>query len=369
MKKVLIVLNAYSQGISGADKICLETWKRINKVDITILTSKLGKNFCDRYGIKAHWVITTTEQTFQNPFVTYLKRIIIGIWRTLFLPKQDILYSSSDQLPDILPALIMKLRYRDAQLVVRSYHVIPNNRTFSHVAQKMSWLMLRSVSATVITASSTMKKEMIKHGFSKNNVHIIYPGIDQATISINKSKSKLYDAVFMSRLHASKGIFDLVDIWKTVTQSRPDLTLAIIGAGDDQTLQKLINKIHRHKLQKSIKLLGHLSDKNAQQTIANSGVFVFPSHEEGFSITIAEVLAIGTPVIAYDLPIYKEIFQKSIITSTCFDVDKFSRTIIKVLSHRKKYLQYSKNGSEIVKKYIWKNAVDQEKVLLTAMHP
>jgi len=363
MKKIIVFLNAYSQGISGADKICIETWKHLDEKHITVMTSPEGKKMCDNFGLKARFVITTSEQVFQNPIQTYLKRIIFGIWNAITSSQQDILYSSSDQLPDILPALIFKLRNRNAQWIVRSYHTIPNKRPVSHHAQKLSWLLIKTFAATIITASTLMERKLIQHGFSSKNMYIVYPGISEPRIMRKKTIYK-YDAVFMSRLHSSKGIFDLISIWKNVTKKLPNATLAIIGVGEKQTIQKLNHTIKINNLQNSIKLLGHQSDEKAQEIISRSQMFVFPSHEEGFSLTIAEVLLIGTPIIAYDLPIYQDVFPNALSLIPRSDINAFADQIIEVMSNRKKYDKKVNFGKSVAQKYTWKKSLENERAIL-----
>ena len=364
MKKITVFLNAYSQGISGADKICIETWKRIPGHAVTCITSQNGKKMCEQLEFNCNFKITTTESEFRNPILTYLKRIFLGIWIAIISPKQDILYSSSDQLPDILPAFVMHLKNSHAKWIVRSYHKIPLSRRISHIAQKLSWFIMSRFSATIITASSVMEKELLQYGFPSENIHIVYPGIIKVKISIKQRILKPYDAVFVSRLHESKGILELINIWKNVTQEFPHATLGIIGTGDTQIVQKLHEKMKKHNLTKSISLLGYLSDKEVAHYVSSSKVFIFPSHEEGFSLTIAEVLFLGTPIVTYDLPIFQDIFPDAFIPVPCFNSKMFSNKVIDVLGSPKKYQETLALGKKINKKYSWKNAIEKERIIL-----
>ncbi len=363
MKKIIVFLNAYSQGISGADKICIETWKHFDEKHVTVMTSREGKNVCENFKLKARFIITTSEQTFHNPLNTYLKRIIIGIWRAITASNQDVLYSSSDQLPDILPALIFKLRNRDAQWIVRSYHIIPKKRLISYLAQRFSFFIINILEATMITASTLMKNELLRNGFPSEHVHIVYPGITISKMLKRRTTNK-YEAVFMSRLHESKGIFDLIDIWKKVIKKMPNASLKIIGTGEKQTIQKLNNLIKINNLESTITLLGHQSDEKAKLIISNCHLFVFPSHEEGFSLTIAEVLLMEIPIITYDLPIYQDVFPNALSKVPNADINAFADRIIDVFHNKHKYDKKVNLGRDMVKKYTWKHAIANELRLL-----
>ena len=67
----------------------------------------------------------------------------------------------------------------------------------------------------------------------------------------------------------------------------------------------------------------------------SSEVFVFPSHEEGWGIAICEAMACGLPVVAYDLPVYREIFTQGIITVPLKDIKAFSEKVVNLLENDK----------------------------------
>ncbi len=55
--------------------------------------------------------------------------------------------------------------------------------------------------------------------------------------------------------------------------------------------------------------LGALDDNRLGQVLAGARALLFPSFAEGFGIPLIEALALGVPVIASDLPVFREIGQ------------------------------------------------------------
>lgn len=55
--------------------------------------------------------------------------------------------------------------------------------------------------------------------------------------------------------------------------------------------------------------VGPLDDRRLAQVLAGARALLFPSHAEGYGIPLAEALAAGLPVIAGDLPVFREIGQ------------------------------------------------------------
>ena len=169
-----------------------------------------------------------------------------------------------------------------------------------------------------------------------------------------------YRASFLGRLKESKGIFDLVRIWRKVCDIIPDAKLSVIGSGDDNTIAELNKKIADCGLEDNIILFGHLEKGSAFQIISSSDIFVSPSHEEGFGIAILEAMACGVPVIAWDLPVYKDIFQKGMITVEINDIDAFSREVLALIGDPEKRSRMGSEAMDMSLRMDWGKISDKE---------
>lgn len=58
---------------------------------------------------------------------------------------------------------------------------------------------------------------------------------------------------------------------------------------------------------KQVIFTGYVSDADLRALVAGARGFVFPSRYEGFGIPIEEALAVGTPVLASDIPVFHEV--------------------------------------------------------------
>ena len=54
-------------------------------------------------------------------------------------------------------------------------------------------------------------------------------------------------------------------------------------------------------------LTGHVSDDDLAAIYSGARALVFPSDDEGFGLPTVEALACGTPVVASDLPVLREV--------------------------------------------------------------
>ncbi len=93
-----------------------------------------------------------------------------------------------------------------------------------------------------------------------------------------------------SRLVAAKGISELVQAFRTLADRSSDYRLWLVGDGPDQArfVQEAADNPY-------IKFIGH-ADKPLPY-VAASDIFVHPSYNEGFSLSLAEAAMLGKPMI------------------------------------------------------------------------
>ncbi len=110
--------------------------------------------------------------------------------------------------------------------------------------------------------------------------------------------------VNVARLVPEKGQHLLVDAFAGVREELPDAQLAIAGApGSAEPAVRAA--IERHELDGAVHLLGWRPDVAALVTVAD--VFVFSSLSEGFPSAVLEAMALGTPVVAFDIAPVREL--------------------------------------------------------------
>lgn len=102
----------------------------------------------------------------------------------------------------------------------------------------------------------------------------------------------------VSRLLARKGQLDLLNAFKTVNETYPDLVLLIAGEGQYRDfLQEFISK---NNLDQKVILLGNRND--IPELLELSDLFVFPSWYEGLPGALIEAMMAETPIVASNIP-------------------------------------------------------------------
>ncbi len=101
--------------------------------------------------------------------------------------------------------------------------------------------------------------------------------------------------LFLGKICAEKGVFDLLDAWKLVRSGVADARLVLAGDGDLDAARK---RIVLSGLADSVELPGWVSGVVKSGLLARSAVCVLPSYFEGMPMSLLEAMGSGMPCVA-----------------------------------------------------------------------
>lgn len=381
MKKVLhIFVNAFysnGKGISGGDKRIVEfldIWSKSDKnTDLKLYsTRRFYELLCDTSADKIEFYDTSEPVSLSKHLIlTYIHRTAIVAKKIVCNNDDDnIFYSSSDFFPDIIPARNYARKY-NGKWYATVHHIIESPKTrpgskirniIAYLEQQIAIKMILKDANRILVVSPLVKDYFLKKGVASDRISMVLNGVDTEFINnVDTSNVPEYEGVFFARLAPSKGIYELPDIWSKVCNKMPYAKLAIIGGGSDQIKNELSCLFEQRGISKNIKILGYLESDEAYALMKRAKVFVFPSHEEGWGITIAEAMTCRLPVVSYKLPVFKYVFPDLLKSVEMGDTDSFSSEIISLLQDETKRLELADRGYQYtIDNYTWDKAADIE---------
>lgn len=138
--------------------------------------------------------------------------------------------------------------------------------------------------------------------------------------------------LWIGRISSEKQPLDVVYMMEYVVKEIPSAKLYMVGDGDNNILEQLNELIVSRNLSDHVILTGFTKD--VEQYYQKASVVVMTSEYEGFSLTIAESLAHGVPVIMYDLPWLTFVRDgRGIITVRQKDYYALSEEVIRFLNN------------------------------------
>lgn len=163
--------------------------------------------------------------------------------------------------------------------------------------------------------------------------------------------------LYVGNAHAHKNIDRLLDAFKIVQKSSPDLHLAIAGRVDEFH-QKIIERIKTEKIENAHHL-GFVEDEELVWLYKNAEAYIFPSLSEGFGLPGLEAMAYGCPVISSNATCLPEIYGEAAYYFDPYSPDDIAKKIVDVINDKALRDKLIKAGSDQIKKYSWKKCAQE----------
>jgi len=381
MKEALFIANAIvggMPGLTGGEMRFIEIAKNWQKrsYKIHLMSSKGGQRLCEKLGLKV--VLHNISSSKETGRLTFIKRFVKSLFLTKSLRKFDsgVVYASSEQIYDVIPGVILKLKNSQRIKLAVAVHWLPPikwwerkqsaflNSLLFLISERLGLLLSCFFADRLLPVSKATKEQIRESLFGRfflSKITIVECGVNLEEIKkiCRKVKTKKYEAVFMKRIQAVKGIFDLIDIWEEVIKKVPRAKLIVIGSGiDEEAAQKMVTK---KDLDENIEFLGVIYDMEEKFTkLAESKLFLLPSYEENWAIVIGEAMAAGVPVISYGLPELVDVWQDNFVSVPVGRKDIFAQKIIEFLENATGRGTLSRKAVEYVAQFDWENIAEKE---------
>lgn len=219
----------------------------------------------------------------------------------------------------------------------------------------------------LVTGGETMKKGYAENYNLKPEKIIIMPNrINLKRFNISNISSKRSDRtsskiiLFVHWLSKRKGADMIVPIANQLSEMlTTKYKILIVGGGPYR--DKLLKEIKENKLEKYIDFVGFVPNKDIVEYYKKADLFILPSMEEGFPMSLLEPMAMGIPFVAFDVGAVKEISpetgQRFLVKPG--DIDKFVHKIEILLTDKKIYEQFRKEELEKIKEYSLENVIEK----------
>ncbi len=362
--KVLFVLDFFPPHIGGAETLFDNITANLARsgIEITILTQKLPGTAA--FEISKNRKIYRVYSPIRHTFAAAAAKKCIELAK-----KADIVHAAT--MGGLATVALME-RLIKKPVVATVFEVWdtlflklqkPPISTMNYMIEKISLDHYKNHFCTAISKST--KYMLIKRGFDKKKVYVVYPGIDGKIFNPSASPSirgKKPAIIFLGRPAAVKGVHYLIRAMPMVINKFPGAKLILLlSKNPANDYKNAVNMVKNLGLQKNVIFLNSRPVEELPGVIRSADVCVVPSLSEGYGFSAAESVSCGVPAIASKVGSLPEIIKNGYNGLLCDPASPASiaENVIKVLSDKKLKRYLASNGPRSVKKFDWDRGTRQ----------
>lgn len=258
-----------------------------------------------------------------------------------------------------LAARLLKLEFKIPFLV--SFH------GSDHASQAIAMPLLEKLKkssskkifnkASFVLTDSMWLKNVVLSSDPKKEIEVVHAGVN-GEIFVPKKESaekNVFNILCVSELVPIKGVRFLIQAFKLLSGRYPQIRLTLVGDGvERQSLEDLVRAL---EVKEMVNFVGKVEHQKVVSFFHQATVCVMPSLEEGISKILTESFAAGTPVVAMENAMTRELLQDGVngFVVKKSDADDLAEKIEKLILDKDLILKLSKNSQAFGETVVWKN--------------
>jgi glycosyltransferase involved in cell wall biosynthesis len=153
----------------------------------------------------------------------------------------------------------------------------------------------------VIAVSENVAEAIKKHLDSDfhDRIRTIYSGIDLSVFRPMPDLEKQWDLAFMGRFEEMKSVDLFPEMLSILKPKFPSLKMMMTGEGSLK--DQLFNEFIERGVSSMVDYQGVVETDDVPMLLNKSRIFLYPSRQEPFGLSIVEAMACGVPVITTDV--------------------------------------------------------------------
>ena len=336
---------------------CIRRWKDHHA--ITVYGNEGARQLCDYFKLDGISHVTWAADRWKRfgRVFWWIAQTVAGCRGVdrLVLPPDEkhLIIASAEFQPNGMPAFRLKQRYPHVPLVMESFLLAPKwfsgkpgpgliFTAYRPVQKILLHKVLRQAEMILVTGQED-REFMLDEGRTADSVFAVLGGVDLSIPrSVPEPKEKIFDAIFIGRLHPQKGPLELMDIWQALVQKKPDARLAVIGSGPLEAPCRA--KAQKLGLADNVKFFGFCDGVEKYKIIKASRIVVHPAVYDSGGMAAAEALCCGLPGVSFDLRSLQTYYPRGWLKAPVGDLAAFAGCLHRLLSDQNLYAATSKDA-------------------------
>jgi glycosyltransferase involved in cell wall biosynthesis len=231
--------------------------------------------------------------------------------------------------------------------VVTVYDLVP--LLFPHTMEWRNLLAMRLLlrasvqrADRVVAISETARADIHRLlGVPLERITVVYPGVAPSFGPCDAEEARVRVALAfglpapylltVGTIEPRKNLLTVIKAFASLPGDvRRGCTLAVAGASGWRT--SAIHAAAEPLIDEgSLRFLGYVPDEDLSRLYAGAAMLLFPSAYEGFGMPIIEAMACGTPVVASDIPVLREVAADAAMFVSTTDVSAWREAVARLV--------------------------------------
>ncbi len=286
-------------------------------------------------------------------------RFTVYLYAALFLLFNSQRFDRVFEVANGIPFFAPLFTVRPVVLLVHHYHGRQWFVEFSFPFATVGWFLERWIvpflyrRRPVIAVSPTTRDAIMKTGFSKAQLRVIYNGVEQPEESPEPAYSRERRIAYVGRVKRYKRLDRLICMIPELRREFAGIRLDIVGSGDaEPELEVLVRQL---ELYDHVTLHGFVDDQKKNEILSKTAVFATPSMHEGWGLSVIEANSFGCPAVAYDVPGLRVAIQHGRTGILARNDEEFLQALSFFLGNADARHQYSTAARAWSKRFSWES--------------
>ncbi len=364
-KRIGILVNSYRSNVglaAGGHVHFIEVAKRWSDVDVTIFAPKDAETDIRAVLPSARFVAIPEIKT-PHWRLDQLVRMFGGLKLRSHLRSMDAILCTSHFLADVVAAVAA----RPSRTAVTLHHMIepPWKRHGSVFANAVAWA---SQAASLLLAKAFIRRyifdcryvvETSRWATGRAQCYVSTNGVSGSNEPATEFAGRR-DAIYFGRLDPMKRVEDAIQAWASLPSAYAAQHLHIAGQGTAAYQQKLEDLVDDLGVKERVIFHGRVDNAKKWQLLRSCALYLFPSSEEGWGISVAEAMWAGLPCVTYDLPVFRQLFYRGRRFVPVGDVRGLSLHCAELLGDEGLRVRLARDAAELARTFSWDRAADIE---------
>lgn len=223
-------------------------------------------------------------------------------------------------------------------------------------------------SLNILTPSNFVKNQLINEwNINSTKIEVTYEAVDDKILTIvNKMDMEDLQRImqkfniqppfifYVGNAHPHKNVEGLIKAFRSLPRfqwgGNDGKRWLLVLSGQDHYFWQRIRQEFQHK---DIIYTGALSDEELVALYKGAEIFIMPSFEEGFGLSILEAMACGTPVLTSNIRVLREVGGEAAYYFNPESVEDMISNIVKIIENKKLREDLVKMGYRRHKMFSW----------------